>query len=309
MPLLVRESHDLVLDRRAVARPGAVDLAGIERRAVQILADDAVRLGVGVDDVAGDLLDPVERLGIRAGGERRDPFLALLDVETGEIDRTAVDARRGPGLEAHHRDAERPETVVQTFRREGIVGTRMPGDVADVREPAEIGPGGDHDGAAGEFAHRGGRDARDAQAAVSVRLGEEPRDFALDEGEIRRLLDRVLHEGGIGAAVGLNALGADGGALRGVERAGLEGDAVGGVAHFPAHRVDLKDEVPLPGPADGGIAGHVRDGVEGEGEERGGEPGPRGSQRRLHARMPRADDDDVEVHSCMQTLYGRVNLN
>ena len=44
------EAHDLVLDRGAIARPAAGDLAGIHRRAVHIGADD----GVGRRERAGD---------------------------------------------------------------------------------------------------------------------------------------------------------------------------------------------------------------------------------------------------------------
>ena len=39
MPVALAEAHDLVLDRRTVARPAAVDLTGIHRRAMQIGAD------------------------------------------------------------------------------------------------------------------------------------------------------------------------------------------------------------------------------------------------------------------------------
>ena len=39
---LVGEAHDLVLDRRAVARPRAVDLAGEYRCPVEIVANDTV---------------------------------------------------------------------------------------------------------------------------------------------------------------------------------------------------------------------------------------------------------------------------
>ena len=49
------EPHDLVLDRRTIARPAAADLAGIHRRAMHIFADDPVRRRVRAGDAALDL--------------------------------------------------------------------------------------------------------------------------------------------------------------------------------------------------------------------------------------------------------------
>src|SRR5437763_15394047 len=55
MALLVGEANDFVLDRRAVARAGGLDLAGVHRRAVKIRADHLVRLRAGVGQVAEHL--------------------------------------------------------------------------------------------------------------------------------------------------------------------------------------------------------------------------------------------------------------
>ena len=52
MPVLVGEAHDLVLDRRAVARPARLDLARVHRRPVQVGADQVVDRLVRVGDVA-----------------------------------------------------------------------------------------------------------------------------------------------------------------------------------------------------------------------------------------------------------------
>ena len=52
MALLVGEADDLVLDRRAVARAGGLDLPGVHRRAVEVGADQVVDRLVGVGDLA-----------------------------------------------------------------------------------------------------------------------------------------------------------------------------------------------------------------------------------------------------------------
>ena len=51
----IGEADDLVFDRRAIARPAALDPPGIHRRTMQIVGDDPVRLGGGAGDMAADL--------------------------------------------------------------------------------------------------------------------------------------------------------------------------------------------------------------------------------------------------------------
>ena len=70
MPRLVGEAHDLVFDRRAIARAARVDLAAVHRRAMQIRADQVVDRFVGVRDVAGQLLD------VELVGEKRERLRA-----------------------------------------------------------------------------------------------------------------------------------------------------------------------------------------------------------------------------------------
>ena len=82
MPLLIAEADDLVLDTRAISRADAVDHSGIHGRAVEVFEDDAVRIGVRIDDVARHLLDTVERGSVRASAERGDILLAVLYFET-----------------------------------------------------------------------------------------------------------------------------------------------------------------------------------------------------------------------------------
>ena len=56
MALLLFETDDLILNRRAVARADALNVAAVERRAVQVVENDLVGLGVRVGDVAVDLV-------------------------------------------------------------------------------------------------------------------------------------------------------------------------------------------------------------------------------------------------------------
>ena len=91
------EPDDLVLDRRAIARPDTLDDAGEERRAVESRADDFVRARVRMRDPAGDL----PRMHRTAPHEREHGrrVVSGLHFQPGEVDRPAVEARRRAGLQ------------------------------------------------------------------------------------------------------------------------------------------------------------------------------------------------------------------
>ena len=86
----------------------------------------------------------------------------------------------------------------------------------------------------------------------------------------------------------------DGGAAGGVEEAELDAAGVGDFAHDAAEGVDFADEVAFGYAADGGVAGHLGDEVEVEGEEGGAEAHARGSGGGFAARVAGAYDEDVE---------------
>jgi hypothetical protein len=86
----------------------------------------------------------------------------------------------------------------------------------------------------------------------------------------------------------------DGGAARGVEEAELDAAGVGDFAHDAAQRIDFADEVAFGYAADSGVAGHLGDEVEVEGEEGGAEAHARGGGGGFAACVAGADDEDVE---------------
>ncbi len=55
VPLLVREAHDLVLERRAVARTDAANLPVEEGRAIDVRPNEIAHAIVGVQQIAIDL--------------------------------------------------------------------------------------------------------------------------------------------------------------------------------------------------------------------------------------------------------------
>src|SRR4029077_5645553 len=79
------EAHHLVLDRRAIARPYALDRARIHRRAGEVRFDDDVGRRRGVGDAARDLWRR-DRIGEER--ERLGRIVAALLLEAAPIDGT-----------------------------------------------------------------------------------------------------------------------------------------------------------------------------------------------------------------------------
>ena len=97
---LLGEAVDLVLDARAIARPGAFDHAREHRAAIESAADNLVRALVGVRDPARDLARVIGH-GAEKREDRRRCIARLLDQPV-VVDRAAIDARWRAGLEPSH---------------------------------------------------------------------------------------------------------------------------------------------------------------------------------------------------------------
>ena len=103
----------------------------------------------------------------------------------------------------------------------------------------------------------------------------------------------MLHHGLILPPVGLRAQRVHGWPFAAVEHPVLDAGLIGRARHLAAERIELAHEVALARTADGGVAGHVADGVHIDGKADGVQSQPRGGQRGLNARVARADDGDV----------------
>ena len=310
--LLIREADDLVLDRGAIARPRAVDLPGIERREVQILVNDPVRLGVRVGDVAGDLLDFVERVHVRLMGERHDQIVARLDLQRVKINGSAVDARRRTRFEPLQRNPGIAERLGEVIGGQGIVRSCGSLHGTDVGMPREIRAAGDDDRVGEKITARRGGNAADNAPAVGERLGEDRGYLRLDKADFLLRLDRPFHVRMIEHPICLHAFGLDGGAFARIENTGLDRRAVGGQRHLTAQGVDLVDEMPFSRTADGRIAGEIRNGIEAHGEKGDVKAHTGGGEGGLAPCVPRADNDDVgHIHSVNQknqAFWGDLNF-
>ena len=106
-------------------------------------------------------------------------------------------------------------------------------------------------------------------------------------------LQRVLHHLLVLPAICLGPQGVDGRPLSPVEHPVLDAGGVRPTGHLAPQSVQLPHQMSLPGAADGGVAGHIADGVHIDGKADGVQSQPRGGQRGLNARVARADDGDV----------------
>ena len=116
----------------------------------------------------------------------------------------------------------------------------------------------------------------------------------LDE-EVGNGLEFLAHADAVERFVALGAGAPNGGTAGGVEKAKLDATTVGDFAHDAAEGIDLADEMAFGDAADGGVAGHLGDEIEIEGEERGAETHAGRGSRGFTAGMACADDEDVEM--------------
>ena len=87
MTRLVGEAHNLVFNRRAVARTDAVDASRVNRTAVEVGTDDFVCGFVGIDNMAGCLRQRMIFRAVGTGRERFGAVFALLDFHAVKVDR------------------------------------------------------------------------------------------------------------------------------------------------------------------------------------------------------------------------------
>jgi hypothetical protein len=294
--VLVGKAFHLVFYGGAVARTHAIDGAGEHGRLAHVGANNVVGALIGPGDPAGHLSGML--IGRTDIGENRRRVVAGLFVQLAEIDAAPVDARRRAGLEPAYPKGPGP----QLFRQR--IGGRIAGTTAFALAAAHMnattqeGTHGQHDGRGIKTqAHAGDH------AADPVILNKQIVHPLLKQGQT----GLVFHHGADGLAieiaVGLGASGTHRRALAGIQGAELDTGPVDRTRHGTTQGVDLAGEVPLADAADGGVAGHLADGVQVLGQQKCPRTGPRRREGRLGAGVTAAHNDDIKTvctdHTCL----------
>ena len=146
MALAIGKPHDLVLERRAVARTDAPNLAVVERRLVDVAANELVHPCRRVQRVAGDLL-PVDAIGRER--ERHGRVVARPGARSARSRCSRRSSRGGvPVLSRPQRKPQRLQRFGQLVRRRLAGAARRPLLVADVDQAVQERAGRDHQRAA-----------------------------------------------------------------------------------------------------------------------------------------------------------------
>src|ERR1035438_1448473 len=112
MRKLIGELDDLVFNRRTIARAGRLNLPAIHGRAMDVLADNAVRFFGSESDVARHLR-VVMRHALGAKTERSGIGISGLKFEARPVDGASVKAGRGSGFQAASAKAEFLESFAE----------------------------------------------------------------------------------------------------------------------------------------------------------------------------------------------------
>src|SRR6056297_1951886 len=304
MRRLVSKANDLVLDGGAVARPDTVDMPAIHGGAIEIVADDVVRAGIGIGDPAGHL--PRHGCGGEKGEHHR-VVIRWLHVEAAPTDAASVEARRRTGLETPEGKAEAVDALGKAEAGRVAHATAGAGHIPDMDDAAQKGAGGQDHGACRDLAairedHAGDR------LAVHAKIGS----FALDDLEIPAGVQCTQHLFAVDAAVGLGAGTLDSGTRATIEQAELDAGTIGDAPHHPVEGVNLAHEVALAKTADGRIAGHDADPVARQGDERRARTHPGRDVSGVRTGMSATDDQYIELfhvkHLSLAKAEARENL-
>ena len=295
----VGETHDLVLNGRAIARSDAFDFPRVHRRAVESAAYDPVRLRVRGGDVTGHLARMLA--SIRNKRHRRTRFVAPLRLHAGEVDGIPGDPRRCAGLEPVYGERQRTQALGK-----GVGGWVASTTASVVLQPnmdasAKKRPCRQHDGGGGK------RQSHRCQDALDAALADlDVDDRLLEDGKVLLRFQHAAYRVAVKRAVRLGARRAHGGALARIQRAELNPGRIRRQSHRAAHRIDLLDQVTLADAAYRGIAGHLPKGLYALGQQKRGCARPRRRQRGFRPGVAAADNDDI-VGFAMES-HGRLSF-
>ena len=290
MPVAVGEAVHLVLDRGAVTRPDPADLAGEQRRAIEIGADDVVGARVGAGDRAEQLRVAARPASAATSSNRSSSDGCRSSARP--VDRPAVEPRRRAGLQPGERQAEVAELVRQVGR--GPLADPAAGRSCVMPKcslpPRKVPVASTIAGAGKRLA------ARQRHAARRAPVEHKRRRLALDHLQAaaapRPTLDRAPKQ----LAVGLDARAAHRRALARVEHPIVDRRLHRRATPIrPSKASTSRTRWPLPSPPIAGLQDIAPICAAIEADQRHLRAEPRGRRRGLDAGMAAANNDDIEI--------------
>ena len=241
------EAVNLVLDRRTVPWPDALDDAREHRRAVERRADDVVSALVRVRDPTGQLL--WMHAALAEERKHRLRRITRLHLHHAKVDATAIDTRWRAGLQPPNGQLELAQPCGKGRRRRLAGTTSGVALETDMDQPGEECPGGQHDRARPEFDAELRAHADDLRA-----LDQDVVDGLLEQQQVGLALEPLADCLAIEHPIRLRARRAHGLAFGSVQNAELDTGLIGGEGHSAAEGIHLFDQVTLADAADRWIA-------------------------------------------------------
>ena len=296
--LRVRELQDLVLDRGAVSRAPPGDGPAIHGRPLQVLGHHRLHLRPGADQPAGQVIDVSGPLPVR---EAAGVGVAILPLQAIEMDCPPVHARRCPGLEAIHLEAEFEQLLRERDHR-GVAGSsgRDSRLEPDPNRAPQKGPRSQN--------HRVGLEHAPVSAFHArrpPRSHDQPVYRPLVEIESRLFLEQPAHLARVEPAIALGPRRPHRRPLRPIQHAEVERGPVGRAPHEAPQGVHFPRDRALGHPSDRRITGHLAHPGQERGHQQGASPDPGARRSSLRPRVPTSDHDHVVFHGAQNRRAGR----
>jgi len=219
--------------------------------------------------------------------------LTLLYLESGIIDRSAVDPRRCSRLEARYRKAGLFELLREVRGRS--LASSPSGDTglgADVNPAAQKSACRDYNALRAKAPPFEGLDA---QNATLVRREEETSNSALHRLQRCLLLEEGSDRTAVQSAITLCAWSPDSRSFAAVKHPELDHREIGGSPHDSAEGIDFPDDGTFCNASNSRVARHLTDRLESARNQSDSSTKPRRCYRRLGARVASAYDYNVEL--------------
>ena len=215
-------------------------------------------------------------------------FVAPLLLAEVEAHAAGVDARRRAGFQTADPQWQLAQTGSQCDRRRIACPAARRARQADVHLSTEERARGENHARRLQAKPALGHDAANARA-----LDDQVVDGLLKNLESRLLLHQLTDRVAVEHAVGLGTRGTDCRSLATVQDPELDSRTIRRPRHGAAEGIDFAHQVAFSDTTDGGIAGHLADGIEGVREQQRTTAHARCGKAGFGARVATADDDNV----------------